>query len=344
MTYMRHELPTGYLVVGDYSHGQLETLSIGDYGKAHNIKADFLGYTRELNGVANRPCIPLTEKWVITVSTQYGCPMKCTFCDVPNLGFHGNASVEDLLAQVIAARDCFPSVRYTDRLNLHFARMGEPIFNPAVFGFSRWLVKSRERFQVLSGLRVENLHPVLTTSLPRKFRQLEDRLQEWCEIKNELYTGVAGLQLSINSTNDAQREEMFRGLSMPLDEVASICERLPPPIGRKYCLNFALADGYEVDAPLLRRLFNPLYWMVKITPIHNNGACYDNGIATYGGYQSFRPYQVAEADLKREGFDVIVFVPSQDEEDGIVTCGNAILAGSKLATGLAKQQIEGVTQ
>ena len=45
-------LPTGYLFTDDYSKGQLETLSIGDYGKHHNIKADFLGYTREINGVS----------------------------------------------------------------------------------------------------------------------------------------------------------------------------------------------------------------------------------------------------------------------------------------------------
>ena len=42
-------IPTGYLFTGNYSKGQLETLSIGDYGKHTNIKADFLGYDRELS-------------------------------------------------------------------------------------------------------------------------------------------------------------------------------------------------------------------------------------------------------------------------------------------------------
>ena len=39
-------IPTGYLFTGNYSKGQLETLSIGDYGKSKNVKADFLGYTK----------------------------------------------------------------------------------------------------------------------------------------------------------------------------------------------------------------------------------------------------------------------------------------------------------
>lgn len=43
------------------------------------------------------------------------------------------------------------------------------------------------------------------------------------------------------------------------------------------------------------------------------------------------PYMDIEEDLKAHGFDVIVFVPSYDEDNGLITCGNAILSG-KLPT------------
>lgn len=74
------KIPTGYLFTSVGSKGELETLSIGDYGKKYNVKADFLGFREEINGVPDTYCMPLSEKWVITVSTQYGCHMKCTFC------------------------------------------------------------------------------------------------------------------------------------------------------------------------------------------------------------------------------------------------------------------------
>ena len=75
----KFKLPTGYLFTDTYSKGELETLSIGDYGKAKNIKADFLGYTKEINGVVNGETQPLQEKWVITLSTQYEMPiLRCT--------------------------------------------------------------------------------------------------------------------------------------------------------------------------------------------------------------------------------------------------------------------------
>ena len=329
----KYPLPTGYLFTDDYSKGALETLSIGDYGKSHNVKADFLGYCRPLNGVENGKCAPLSEKWVVTVSTQYGCPMRCTFCDVPNVPWKGNASFEDLKKQLYSAISLFPLVHYTERLNLHFARMGEPIFNDSVFRFAVWCFENKKCIAEETGLRIETFHPVLTTSLPRNFARLSSRIMDWCEIKNAVYNGQAGLQFSINSTNEVQRSEMFGGLALTLAELSAIAEKIPEPISRKYCLNFAFSTDFEVDAVKLKTLFDPEKFMVKITPIHNNNACRSNGIETVGGYVSYAPYQPVEEALKAEGFDVLVFVPSMDEEDGLVTCGNAILGGGALKTG-----------
>lgn len=321
-------LPTGILFTEEYSKGQLETLSIGDYGKAANVKADFLGYTRPLNGVARQNCMPLSEKWVITLSTQYGCKMKCNFCDVPNVPWRGNATVDDLKYQLFHAIGCYPDVRYTERLNIHFARMGEPIFNGAVFDFARWLYASKQVLRDGLALAVETLHPVLTTSMPAGYPRVAQRLNEWCDIKNRIYNGQAGLQLSINSTNDEQRTKMFNGMALSLQEISAMTATLPPPLGRKYCLNFAFSTDFEIDAKRLAQLFSPSKFMVKITPIHNNTACSKNGIQTVNGYNSYAPYASVEADLIRAGFDVLVFVPSMDEENNLVTCGNAILGGS----------------
>jgi 23S rRNA (adenine2503-C2)-methyltransferase len=331
-TMTKHTLPTGYLFTDDYSKGRLETLSIGDYGKSFNVKADFLGFRNDLNGVPNTWCMPLSEKWVVTVSTQYGCPMRCNFCDVPKVEWKGNATFEDLKRQLYSAISLFPKTGYTERLNLHFARMGDPIFNANVFDFARWCYTNKRTIQEETGLRIETFHPVLTTSLPRKFKQLEARITEWCDIKNETYNGQAGLQFSINSTCDNQRNEMFAGLSLTLDEFSKIAARMPAPVSRKYCLNFAYSTDYVIDAQKVRDLFCPDKFMCKITPIHNNNACAENDIKTVGGYTSFRPYQKPERDLVAAGFDVLVFVPSIDEEDGLVTCGNAILGGSQLKT------------
>lgn len=339
---IKYTIPTGYLIVDEYSKGKLETLSIGDYGKRHNVKADFLGYKKELNGVPNTDCMPLSEKWVVTLSTQYGCALDCTFCDVPNIDFKGNATQEDLLKQLKNAISCFPQVKYTERLNIHFARMGDPIFNEDVFRFSEYLYEYKDLNEKYLGLKIEVLHPVLTTSLPKKFKYLEQNILRWCDIKNETYNGQAGLQFSINSTDEDQRTKMFNGSQLSLESLAKIADKMPYPTSRKYCLNFAYSTDFIINANKIAHLFDPNKFMCKITPIHNNNACQDNGIKTIGGYDSYHPYKKPEEDLKNKGFDVLVFVPSIDEEDGLVTCGNAILGNSKLKYNSETIKIEGL--
>lgn len=322
------KVPTGeiYTAQGEKER-PLEFLTVGDYGKDANIKADFLGITRELNGVPNGKPMSLTEKWVVTISTQYGCSMNCKFCDVPKVGKGINATYNDLLNQVELALKQHPDIKHTKRLNIHFARMGEPTWNEDV-------IYAALAFPKLVSPYIGDslIHPVVSTMLPKNNKNLLDFLMEWVvTVKNTHYNGDAGLQFSINSTDDAQRNYLFSGNSLSLDEISEIGKKLPMPKGRKYALNFALADDSIIDGKRLRELFDPEKFMCKITPLHRTSSCEENHIQTTGGYDAFTPYKDVEEDLKRHGFDVIVFVPSYDEDNGLITCGNAILSG-KLPT------------
>ena len=317
------KVPTGNIVIGEGDRGLLEFLSIGDYGKEKNVKADFLGLKTDIDGVPNGDIMPLEEKWVVTISTQYGCSMGCMFCDVPRVGPGINATINDLRNQVVEALKLHPEVEATKRLNIHYARMGEPTFNWNVLDFTFELRKAIRPF-----IGRSLVHPVVSTMLPKNNRRLMEYLNVWTiDLKNESFRGDAGLQFSINSTSDAQRLEMFSGNSLSLEQISEIGKNLIDPRGRKYALNFALADGYEVDAEKLLSLFSPKKFMVKLTPIHKTTSSERNGIKTHTGYDLFTPYKQAESDLKSAGFDVIVFVPSYDEDLGMITCGNAILAG-----------------
>ena len=125
-----YKVPTGHICTMIGEHGkQLEFLSIGDYGKEKNLKADFMGLTKEINGVPHGELLSLSDKWVITISSQYGCSMGCSFCDVPKVGKGINASFGDMINQVYSAINLHPEVKKTKRLNLHYARMGEPTWN-----------------------------------------------------------------------------------------------------------------------------------------------------------------------------------------------------------------------
>ena len=117
------KVPTGNICIMQGEKGKIEFLSIGDYGRKKNVKADFLGLTNEINGVPNGEIMPLEKKWVITISSQYGCSMMCKFCDVPKVGKGLNASKQDLTDQLTSGLKLHQEVLSTKRLNVHYARI-----------------------------------------------------------------------------------------------------------------------------------------------------------------------------------------------------------------------------
>ena len=299
---------------------KLEFLTVGDYGKENNIKADFLGLTKEINGVANT-AVDLSEKWVATISTQKGCPMRCNFCDCPKYGYHGNASLDDLCYEINTIIDG-ENVTETERFNVHFARMGEPTFNHDVLFFAEFALKTIVNRKV----NAKTIHPVVSTMLPRSNPYLEQFVLEWCRIKNEVYHGEAGLQFSINSTDNAQRSEQFNGMSLSLEEISTLADKLPSPVGRKYTLNFAVTANTILDAKRLSELFDKEKFIVKITPIHETNAAVKNGFDVTTSYTDYDVYRKFEQPLVEDGWDVIVFVPSKEEDTDRITSANALNA------------------
>ena len=309
---------TGKIYV-DYEK-KLEFLTVGDYGKENNIKAEFLGLHKEINGVKNTD-VDLTKKWVATISTQKGCPMKCQFCDCPKFGFYGNATEEEMcyeIETILHGED----IKNTDRFNVHFARMGEPTFNFSVLDFA----KNTLRTLVSKHINANTIHPVVSTMLPKNNKRLEEFLLEWCYIKNDVYNGEAGLQFSINTTDNEQRNKQFNGLSLSLKEISKIADKLPTPKGRKYTLNFAVTSQTILNASELSGLFDKEKFIVKITPIHETKSAIQNGFDTTTSYDDYDVYRQFEKPLIDECWQVIVFVPSKEEDSDRITCGNALIS------------------
>jgi 23S rRNA (adenine2503-C2)-methyltransferase len=317
------DVPTGKIGILEEKANHCEFLSIGDYGKENNLKADFLGLTKEINNVEHKKIMPLENKWVITISTQYGCSMNCSFCDVPKVGRGKNIPLNILKKEFEIAKSFYPNVK-PKRINLHFARMGEPTFNFDTIKLAKELKLELKKENIL-------FHPVISTMMPKNNIKLYNFLSEWIKFKNE--DGDAGLQLSINTTDEETRNKLTPN-SLSLPEISEIMYRILLNEknflkGRKITLNFAITKDYKIDVERLLLYFNPNLFLVKITPIHETYTSKKNNIYTPNGYNSYNFYREIEEKLKKFGFDVIVFIPSEVEDKSRITCGNAILSLNK---------------
>lgn len=314
-----YKVPTGNILVVEGEKGKLEMLSLGDYGKKVNLKCDAIGLNTAPDKVEHVDMLPLEEKWVITISTQYGCSMGCNFCDVSKVGPGQNATFKDLTRQVLTGIKLHPEVQTTKRLNIHYARMGEPTFNPEILDATKWFKTHIDPEY--------KIHPVVSTMMPARNKWLKTFIHTWMRIKNRLLNGQAGLQISINSTDENERFNIFGGHACTLESIAKIMEGVIPN-GRKITLNFAVAD-YAVDASILLKYFDPDDYIIKLTPMHKTQNAVDAGVRTEGDYTTYYPYRDLEESFKAVGYDVLVFIASEYEDESRITCGNAILSGTK---------------
>ena len=298
----------------------LEYLYVGDYGKENNIKASFLGYDKRINEVKHHD-VDITDKLVVTVSSQKGCPMNCNFCDCPKLGFKGNATLPELVTEIMSGV-ALSGIKHGKRLNVHYARMGEPTFNPNVITSAEYIAKMLG--DESSDVTFDEYHPVVSTMMPKTNKNLKEFLHKWVET-GFVYGGEDGfgLQFSINTLDEDDRNAMFRNRSMSLQEISDVIRELPMPKKRKYTLNFAVTSKSNLDVDLMNKYFDKEKCIVKITPIHETVEAVDEG---YEIVKDFDVYEKFEQPLVDDGWDVIVFVPSKEEDADRITCGNSLIA------------------
>lgn len=298
----------------------LEYLYVGDYGKENNIKASFLGYDKRIDKVEHKP-VDITDKLVVTVSSQKGCPMNCNFCDCPKLGFKGNATLPELITEIMSGV-ALSGIKHGQRLNVHYARMGEPTFNPNVITSAEFIAQML--MSENSDVTFDTYHPVVSTMMPKSNKNLKEFLYKWVTT-GFVYGGEDsfGLQFSINTLNENDRNEMFRNRSLSLQEISDIIKELPYPKKRKYTLNFAVTSKSNLDVDLMNKYFDKEKCIVKMTPIHETVEAVDEG---YEIVHDFDIYEQFEQPLVNDGWDVIVFVPSKEEDEDRITCGNSLIA------------------
>lgn len=206
--------------------------------------------------------------------------------------------------------------------NVHYARMGEPTFNPNVIKSAKII------FQIIkdnnADISFNTYHPVVSTMMPKSNKNLEKFLHDWVDT-GFIYGGEDGfgLQFSVNTLDEKERNKMFRNKSLSLQEISNIIKSLPMPKKRKYTLNFAVTSKCNLDVDLMNKYFNKDKCIVKITPIHETVEAVNEG---YEIVKDFDVYEKFEQPLVKDGWDVIVFVPSKEEDADRITCGNSLIA------------------
>jgi len=259
------------------------------------------------------PPIPRKKKWVSIVSTLFGCPSACLFCDA-GVSYHGKLASSEIIEQI----EYLVNRRYPTRTvdaemwKIQFARMGDPAFNPAV-------IDVLERLP--SHFDAPGLMPSISTIAPTGTEKFFESL---LEIKHRLYPFQFQFQFSIHSTDDSQRALLIPKKTWSLKAMADFGRTIYLDGGRRTALNFALISGITIEPDVLLSYFSPEYFVIKVTPLNPTVAGRVNGLRPIS-LKSEKSLRLFEA-LRYCGFEVIVSIGELEENLIGSNCGQYISA------------------
>lgn len=267
-----------------------------------------------------QPPIPRDEKWVLIVSTSFGCPVKCMMCDAGS-DYKGKLTTSQIIAQI----DHLVLNRYPDskvpakKFKIQFARMGEPALNPNVLEV---LNKIHHRYDA------PGIMPCISTIAPSGAeRFFEDIIM----IKNDKYSkGRFQLQFSIHTTDEKKRDRLISFPKWTLPEISEYGKRYYQNGDRKITLNFALAQGIPLDPQIMGEIFSPDNFMIKITPVNPTCSAMENGLQTYiSPTDTDRQYEIID-ELKEQGFETLISIGENEENLIGSNCGQYVTAYQKI--------------
>jgi 23S rRNA (adenine2503-C2)-methyltransferase len=260
---------------------------------------------------STQPPLTRREKWVLIISTLFGCPVECKFCDAGG-NYSGKLTYEELKFQIdylIAER--FPAGYIdSDKFKIQFARMGEPVFNPAVLKLLR----------TIPGLyQYSHFLPSLSTIAPEGS---DDFFEELLRIKKDLYHDTFQLQFSLHSTEQEQRDRLLPVRKWSFEKIAKYSERFYDQSGKKITLNFALSLNSIFELQELLKYFSPEIFLLKITPVNPTHKAEANEIKSLITEKN-KHLEIVKA-AEATGYGVILSIGEWEENKIGSNCGQYI--------------------
>ncbi len=203
--------------------------------------------------------IPDASRLTLCLSTQVGCPLRCSFCRTGSLGFRRNLTAGEIIDQFALVQSSLGSRRTIT--NIVFMGMGEPLLN------------EEEVFRaidiLLDPLGPDFSHRRITVStagiVPAMYR-LGARTP-------------VNLAVSLHAPRDDLRSVLMPiNTTYPLSSLIETCERYPLPPRKRITFEYLLLAGVndgDREAHELIELLRPLRCKLNLIPYNpHEGAPY----------------------------------------------------------------------
>lgn len=192
------------------------------------------------------------------ISTQVGCPIKCTFCATGQSGFVRNLTVDEIVGQVLAVEnDSGKNVR-----NIVYMGMGEPFLNyDNVVKSIRMLIHPK-----MKDVGVRRI-TVSTVGIP-------DKIVKFAE--EELDVRLA---ISLHAASNEKRDAIVPiNRKYSIEEILHAVKIYQERTGRRVTIEYILIkefNDFDEDARRLAKLLKDLKVYVNLIPVNHATAGFE---------------------------------------------------------------------
>lgn len=189
-----------------------------------------LTFTLEDGSVVESVIIPEDKRNTLCISTQAGCPLKCSFCRTGTLGFKRNLSVREIVGQVIRADNILEKTG--EHLNnIVYMGMGEPLLNFENV-VNSILILMDDLMLNFSNRRIT----VSTAGIADRIIELGERT-------------AVNLAISLHAVNDEKRSKIMDiNRKYPIADILNAAKHYPAHQRKKVMIEYIMLKGFNDTA------------------------------------------------------------------------------------------------
>ena len=195
------------------------------------------------------------DTWSVCVSSQVGCPLRCSFCSTGKMGFKRDLTQEEITDQVLMWYQYVHKEKLGERISsVVFMGMGEPLLNYLN------VVKAAQDLSNPDYLNIGARHiSVSTSGIADKLHKLAVDLPQ------------ANLAISLHNADNAERSKIMPvNRKFDLDDIKKALEEYIAMTGRQVFLEYSVIENVNSRPEHIRKLADWIYSIKDNYLLHVN--------------------------------------------------------------------------
>ena len=191
------------------------------------------------------------DGYLIALSSQVGCVVGCSFCNLSELEYEKNVSSQEIFEEIVLVLNHAKRLNYdVNNLKISFVKGGEGLMNREIID-ALYLIKKN------LGVPVK-----ISTTFP-DIKRVRDNFERLIDFAEE-YDSITQIQVSLISTNEEYRAKNVVFPLVPFSDLANYGRMWKEKNERKITLSFTYTKDCPCNPEEIYDVLSPEYFVIRV--------------------------------------------------------------------------------